>query len=178
MTIVRCERGFTLAELLVALALLGLTLAAVVTIYQSGLETYVAGASQIEVQQNARTVLERMSRELREAPAITGADANSITFNDPTGAVMAYSVDGNNQLILNGAAVTGGVEALTLTYAGLDPAQPGLGWEAPLAAPVANPGDIRRITLTIRTQTEGVGAAGGVGNRRSQFITTVRLRNL
>jgi prepilin-type N-terminal cleavage/methylation domain-containing protein len=175
--IFRCERGFTLAELLVACAILGLALAAIVTIYQSGLEAYLAGSNQLEVQQNARAVLERMSRELREASAITVPNANSITFNDPTGAVMAYSVDGDSQLILNGAAVTGGIEALVLTYNGLDPAQPGLGPEAPLAVPVANPGDIRRITLTIRTRSEDVGAAGGVSNRRSQIATTVRLRN-
>ncbi|MGH7314613.1 MAG: PilW family protein [Candidatus Rokuibacteriota bacterium] len=177
MTILRCERGFTLAELLVAFAIFGLALAAVVTIYRSGLETYVAGSSQVEVQQNARAMLERLSRELREASAMTVANANSITFTDQAGAVMAYSVDGNSQLILNGTAVTGGVEALTLTYNGLDLAQPGLGSDAPLAVPVANPGDIRSITLTLRTQTEHVAAANWLGNRRSQIVTTVRLRN-
>jgi prepilin-type N-terminal cleavage/methylation domain-containing protein len=173
------EKGFTLAEMLVSLAVLGLALASVATLHQSGLQAYVTGSNRVEVQQNARVALERMAREIREAQALTNQTASQLTIqtdwngNGVIGEALAVMVDGvlrGEQVTyrLNGAALErqesgidaafmtliGGVEQLTLTY------------------PSA-----KTVSITIRTRTEENVAAGSPADTKSQVTTTVRLRN-
>src|SRR4029450_11347585 len=100
------QRGFTLAELLVVMALTGLVLAGVFAIQQRGTSSYLMGASRVEVQQNARTALELMIRELRSAESVTTlASATDITFVDVTGATVRYQLTGTT---LNRTAAGGG----------------------------------------------------------------------
>ncbi len=174
-----CQKGFTLAELLVGLAVLGLALASLATLHESGLRAYVYGSNRVEVQQNARVALERMAREIREAQALTNQTATQLTIqtdwngNGIIGEAIAVAVDG----VLRGEQVTyrlsggalerqepgvdatfrtviGGVEQLTLTY------------------PTA-----KTVSITIRTRTEENAPAGGLADTKSQVTTTVRLRN-
>ena len=74
------ERGYTLAELLTAMAVMGLLLAGLLLTLQEGQTAYQYGAGRAEVQQNARVALERMLRELRSASTITTSSANAVTF--------------------------------------------------------------------------------------------------
>jgi prepilin-type N-terminal cleavage/methylation domain-containing protein len=174
-----CQKGFTLAELLVGLAVLGLALASLATLHESGLRAYVYGSNRVEVQQNARVALERMAREIREAQTLTNQTATQLTIqtdwngNGVIGEAIAVAVDGvlRGERVtyrLNGGAlerqepgvdatfrtVIGGVEQLTLTY------------------PTA-----KTVSITIRTRTEENVPAGGLGDTKSQVTTTVRLRN-
>ena len=52
------ERGFTLAELLVASAVLGIIMLGVLLVQRQGLTAYLVGAGRVEVQQNARAALQ------------------------------------------------------------------------------------------------------------------------
>ncbi len=61
------QRGFTLAELLVAIAILGLVMTGLVTLLMTGNESYLTGANQVEAQSASRATLERLTREIREA---------------------------------------------------------------------------------------------------------------
>ncbi len=61
------QRGFTLAELLVAIAIVGLIMTGLLTLLMTGTESYLTGANQVEAQAAIRWVLDRMARELREA---------------------------------------------------------------------------------------------------------------
>jgi len=61
------ERGFTLAELLVATAVSGLVMAGVFVVQQGGQQAYLLGAARVETQQSARVTLDLMTRELRSA---------------------------------------------------------------------------------------------------------------
>jgi type IV pilus assembly protein PilW len=61
------QRGFTLTELLVAIAVLGLIMTGVLTTLMSGNQAYLTGSNQIEAQQAARVALDRMVREIRGA---------------------------------------------------------------------------------------------------------------
>jgi prepilin-type N-terminal cleavage/methylation domain-containing protein len=79
------ERGFTLAELLVASAVLGLIMLGVFTIQQQGLGAYQVGAARVEVQQNARAALETMFNEIRSAVDVTAVPAGCGTGPVPTG---------------------------------------------------------------------------------------------
>ena len=61
------QRGFTLAELLVAIAVVGLIMTGLLTFMMTGNQTYLTGSNQIEAQQAARVALARMVREIRGA---------------------------------------------------------------------------------------------------------------
>ena len=122
------ERGYSLAELLSAMAVLTLLLAGLLVTFQEGQNVYSFGAGRSEVQQNARVALDRMLRELRTAAQITTATSNDIqfTFVDDSGAsvTVEYSLNGTNiqrnQTVpaIGGqpATLTGGVATFTVTY--------------------------------------------------------------
>jgi type IV pilus assembly protein PilW len=61
------HRGFTLVELLVAMAVTGPLLGGLWLLLHTGLQAYTGGAMRVEAQQSARWALERMAGELREA---------------------------------------------------------------------------------------------------------------
>lgn len=63
----RCERGFTLVELLIAGTLMVIIIMPLFTMYTASQATYDTGMDRADIQQNARIALYRMSREVRMA---------------------------------------------------------------------------------------------------------------
>lgn len=63
----RDQSGFTMAEMLVVCAVVGLVLGGISTILVQGNEIYLVGSGQIEAQQAVRAALERMSQEIQGA---------------------------------------------------------------------------------------------------------------
>lgn len=61
------ERGFTLAEMLVVCAIVGLVMASLLALVMTGQKAYWYGTTQVDAQQTVRVALERMVREIREA---------------------------------------------------------------------------------------------------------------
>jgi len=61
------QAGFTLIELVVALAGVGLVLAGLAAFFIGGQQSFLVGANQIEAQQNVRIAIERMIDEIRNA---------------------------------------------------------------------------------------------------------------
>ena len=177
MTTWRSEKGFTLADTLAAMAVLGLLLASVLTIQQAAFQVYLNGAHQTEAQQNARSVLERIARDIRETTAApTAAAANSFTFTHPTDGVVTYAVDGANNLTRNGLILIGGVRNVNVNL-------PVFGYrdanEVVLAAPVGTPANIRRVDITLRTRSEDLNVGtGSAADRQAEITTSARLRNL
>ena len=172
--------GFVLAELLVALAIVGLVLVMLTGLLQHGQQTYLAGTARLEAQQHARVALERLGRELREA-GIDPRGTGFLPLVNPTSTGLTIQSDlngdgviaGNPETIIyslrgrtlrrnaGGGAQTliDGVESLTFTYldAGGNPTQA--------------PSEIRSVLITITTSPRGPGS-GGV-----TMTTQVRLRN-
>jgi prepilin-type N-terminal cleavage/methylation domain-containing protein len=85
--VLRDQRGFTLTELLVVAAVLGMILAGVVLIQMQGQQAYLFGSHRVEVQQNNRAALELMVRDLRSAASVTtlgsATDLTVTTCQDP-----------------------------------------------------------------------------------------------
>ena len=63
----RGEGGFTLAELLISVAILGIVMAGLLGLLTASRNAYSRGSGTIEAQQNARLALDRMGKEIREA---------------------------------------------------------------------------------------------------------------
>lgn len=204
------QHGFTLLEVLVTSAIFGIVLVAIYTTYAASHTTSVRGENKIELQQNARTGMQQMAREIRMAgydpsPAIPSqvsqtaiqvANANDITFIadvDANGSTdwVRYRLNGT-QLFRDSSSWLGGVwnpdtgtpnssELADGVRPTTDPAGAGLtfryfdGSDNPIAAPVpvGSLGNIRRITIELKTQQ----TAGG---RQETFPlrTDTRLRNL
>jgi len=84
------QTGYTLAELLVALAMTGLIMVGVATLYITGQGIYQAGANQAQALQSSRIAMATLEEDLRLAgygfpsvanqPKITAATPTSITF--------------------------------------------------------------------------------------------------
>lgn len=173
----RDARGFTVTELLVMCAILGLALAAVTTVIERGMRQAYIGTHKTEVQQNARVALELMAREIRETTVpLAAATATSITFTHPADGAITYRIDANNNLTRNDVPVIGGLRNSLL--------QPQLSLfvyrdvnDTILGAPVGTPANVYRVTVTIQTGDD-TGLATGLADARTELTTSVRLRNL
>jgi prepilin-type N-terminal cleavage/methylation domain-containing protein len=172
---IRNERGFTLTELLVVMAVLGIVLAGVFVIQQQGTQSYLIGASRVEVQQNARTTLELMVRELRSAQSVTAlGGASDVSFVDQTGATIRYQLVGttlNRSVNGTAAALVGGVQTLTLTYYSAFDGSTNTG------TVTATPGNVKVIRIAIITGSERGASTGSAGDQHATLESTVRLRN-
>ena len=61
------QRGYTLAEMMVVCAIVGLVMASLLALVMSGQQAYWFGTTQVDAQQTVRVAIERMAREIREA---------------------------------------------------------------------------------------------------------------
>jgi prepilin-type N-terminal cleavage/methylation domain-containing protein len=105
---VRSQGGYTMAEMLVTAAVVGLVMAGLLALIQTGSQTWVVGANRSEAQQTSRLVLHRMSEEIRTGgwdPKNTGSFAAIQALTPPqTGFIISndWSADGtiqNNTLV-------------------------------------------------------------------------------
>ena len=71
------QRGFTLPELLVAMASVGLVLTGLVSFLVAGQRSFLVGANQVESQQNVRIAIARMIDEIRFSGNAPGAAAGN-----------------------------------------------------------------------------------------------------
>jgi prepilin-type N-terminal cleavage/methylation domain-containing protein len=171
------QRGFTLAELLVVSAVLGIIMLGVFTVQRQGLTAYLMGAARVEVQQNARAALETMFNEVRSALAITavpaacgtgpvptGGGATSISITEQGGAAVQYQLVGSD-LQRNGVTLIGGVQTLRIwCYDATET----------LTATATN---VRAIHAKITTRTESGGTTAFGRDQHATMETRVRLRN-
>jgi prepilin-type N-terminal cleavage/methylation domain-containing protein len=66
-TLLRTQAGFTLAELLIACAMIGVVMGGLFSILSAGQQTYLVGSNQVETQQELRLTIQRMTNEIRHA---------------------------------------------------------------------------------------------------------------
>jgi prepilin-type N-terminal cleavage/methylation domain-containing protein len=192
------ERGFTLAELLVASAVLGFLMLGVFTIQRQGLGAYQVGVARVEVQQNARAALETMFGEIRTAETITaipaacgtgpvptggGATSISMTYvkRDPaTGVETTVGIDYQ----LTGTSLERRERPNPIVFAG--PFVTLIGGVQTLRvwcydvndALTATMSLVRSVHVQVSTSTESVVAATSDRNQHAFMETRVRLRNL
>jgi hypothetical protein len=92
----RASSGYSLVDLLVALAVGGGLMASTLTLSHLGLRAWVWGAARVEAQQSARYAVERLAGELREAgydPTVAGIAPGVLA--EPTRVVFQRDFNGN-----------------------------------------------------------------------------------
>jgi prepilin-type N-terminal cleavage/methylation domain-containing protein len=169
------QRGFTLTELLVVVAILGIMLAALVAVQMQGLQAYLIGSHRVEAQQNGRVALELMVRELRSATVVTAIpSATDVTFVDGNGATIRYSLAGaviNRTTVGVVTPLIGGVVNFDLTYFSAFNGATNTGTET------ADGTQVRLVRVQLVTGTEESTASYSASRQFSTSETLVRLRN-
>lgn len=201
------ENGFTLVELLVALALTGLVMTVVYKTFASQQKVYVMQENGSAMQQDLRSAMEIVSKDLRMAgyspsrpgdAGIVTATASTLTFTldseedgdlaDDPGDRITYSLSGTTLGRTSGAGVPqpvgDNIDALNFVYLDAD------------GNVTATLTDIRSIQLTLLARSErsdkeytnkstylnqqGAVIYGPIndGFRRRLLTSTVRCRNL
>jgi prepilin-type N-terminal cleavage/methylation domain-containing protein len=111
----RREHGYTLAELLVVCAVLGLVMAGVLTLYMTGTTVALTGQNKTEAQQGARGTL-LIEEDLRQAgygfPANTTANP---VFSAASATSVTFWADLTNSTTTLSAAAASGANVLTVT---------------------------------------------------------------
>jgi Tfp pilus assembly protein PilW len=184
---VECQGGFSLADLLVGLALVGLLAAAVLGVYQVSQNSYLAGAARSEVQESARVALHRMATEVREAgydptfagvfPGLTAAAMSDLTLTtdfdedgilDANETVRYYlsAADSTLHRSAGGAdeVLIDGVQTLTFTF--LDGG----------GNPTATVANVRTIRMLLTTRPVYAQAVSSI-TTPATFTTEIQLRN-
>ncbi len=172
--------GVALPELLVALAVVGMVLAALTGLLQQGEQAYRVGTGRLEAQQNARVAVERLARELRGAGFDpTGARFSALVNPTPTGFTIQNDLNGDGVIAGNRERITYSLTGGTLRRNAGGGAQPVIegvesltfGYLDDAGDLAGTPDEIRTVLITIAT---GANAAGPAG---ASMTTQVRLRN-
>ena len=113
------QKGFSLIEMMVVVAILGLIVLGLVTFFTGGAKSWVAGHSQLEAQRNARQTMDLMVREIREGNSFTiSTDNKSITISYPTSfgkSSVTYSLS-STTISRDVSPVINNVKTLKFTY--------------------------------------------------------------
>jgi type IV pilus assembly protein PilW len=120
---IKNDRGFTLIELMVAMAIAGIVMAAIVATYRSQMRTHLTQQSIVDMHQNARAAIHLMKSEIQMAgydptasanPTVVTATDNDFRFQidaDGDGAIaggnedIRYGLSGTNLGRATGGAV-------------------------------------------------------------------------
>jgi type II secretory pathway component PulJ len=174
-----------LADLLTALAVLGVVLAAALTLLEQGQQVYAFGAARVEVQQSARVALDRLARDIRGAGfGRGGIGFSAISVAEPGRIVLHSDLDGDGVIAARGETITWRVAGGILRRDAGGGAQPVINGVRALALTYLDaegrvtdvPAAVRAVTVTLTTQPDHAASvlAGGVA---TTVTTQVRLRN-
>lgn len=111
------NKGFTLIELIVAMAVFATVITVVSSIFVSSVGSQRKNVNQQEVLENARYVLETISRSIRQSTVVTSdSTSSSLSLSHPTKGAVAYTLN-NGQILENGTALSsGGITVERLSF--------------------------------------------------------------
>lgn len=107
------NKGFSLIEMLVTLALLGIILLAAFSIYISGNRIFNKSVDQKYVQQDVRLAADYISREIRNSKVISPLENDVKSSNNKYYALTLKTIGSEKFLVKQTMAVTGGSTTIT-----------------------------------------------------------------
>ena len=170
-----------LAELLAALAIVGLVLASALAALAEGQRAYAHGAARVETQQAARVALVRMAREIRQA-GIGAGPFTPLAVAEPSRLVLQHDLDGDGVPIARGETITWLLSAGVLRRNAGGGAQPVVNGVRALqflyldadGRPTADVAAVHAVVITLTTAPEHPIPGGAT---QTTLTTEVRLRN-
>jgi prepilin-type N-terminal cleavage/methylation domain-containing protein len=116
----RSGRGFTLLEMMVALAIGCLVLGAGVSVYLFSVRSFASMANYSDLNEKSRNASDMISRDIRCCVSVTSATTNQLVLKEPDGSSTAYVYDKDAGLLVranNGAAqvLLSGVNSLSFS---------------------------------------------------------------
>jgi prepilin-type N-terminal cleavage/methylation domain-containing protein len=180
------QRGFSMTELLVVCAILGIVMAGVLSLLMVGQQSATTTSNKVDAQANARVGIERMIEEIREAgylpagPTCPGAPAtpcppfnyafSAITNQSATGLTIQNDWNANNTIQTTSVVdpISGGNrgEQVIYSFAGGQLSRREMGVDA---APVVLASGI--ISLAITYLDQGNAVTGTAADIRTVTIT-------
>ena len=113
------QKGFSLIEMMVVVAILGLIILGLVAFFTGGARSWISGQSQLEAQRNARQAMDIMVREIREGDSIvSGSNATSVTIHYLASfgkSPVTYSLSGTT-ISRGGTPLINHVKTLNFSY--------------------------------------------------------------
>jgi len=117
---IKTQKGMTLIELMVTLAILSIIILGLVVFFSCGVRSWITGQYQLEAQRNARQAMESMVREIRHGRTVDDSSIiTSIVFNTPFNGSpdINYHLDtGSGILYRNTNPIIDDVQSLSFTY--------------------------------------------------------------
>ena len=165
-----------LADLLVAVAVLGFVMGANFVLLDQGQRAYLTGAARVEAQQTARIALIRIANDIRTAGSSLAHPAfAAISVAEPARLVLHRDWDGDGVIAGPSETVTWLLDGTTLRRNAGGGAQPIVNGARALAfayfdaagEPTTAPEDVRSVRVTLTTGT----------TTRTTVTTQIRLRN-
>ena len=192
------QSGFTLAELLVVIAVTGLIMAGLASLLISGQQSYLQGSNQVEAQQNARVAIEPMMQEVRGAGYNpTNATFDAVTAQSASGFTLQNDWNGNGGIEPGISVTVGGItrgEQVTYSLSGttlrrqesvLDSAPQPIAQVQQLTlqyldasgAVTTTAANIRTVVVTLQAEPDNQPAASPQGRVVVNVTDRARLRN-
>lgn len=177
--------GVLLAELLVALSLLGLVFAATVPVLEHVVRAFGEGAARVEAQQSARVALERLAHDIRDAGYGGAAeDFAAVAVAESARIVLQADLDGDGGVAGAGETITWRLASDILRRDAGGGAQPivngvrsfSLTYFDTTGGITSTPSAVRSVRVELTTEPTRTAGPPGT-DIVSTLRTTVRLRN-
>ncbi len=145
------QKGFTLIEMMIVVALLGILGYGIVTFFTNTFRTWWQTSQQIDAQQKARIAMDEMTRFIRQARPVTtivvGQPNTMITFNIDGRQMRYFQAGGSLRRMVDGVTTDVIPEDLVSVYFVLDS--------------TITPTQVDILNLTVTVQTPGTGGQQG-----------------
>jgi|Deesub1362A_J573_1020465.scaffolds.fasta_scaffold00013_64 prepilin-type N-terminal cleavage/methylation domain-containing protein len=101
------KNGFTLIELTLAIVITAILAVVIGSALSEGVRAYLKTDNRNEALEEARTAIERLSKEIRNGTQIATATSTVLCFADADGNTVSFRYEGGNNIILREAIATG-----------------------------------------------------------------------
>jgi len=163
------NKGFTLIELMIVVGILSFVVIGLVTFFTGGARSWIAGQNQLKAQREARMVMDRMVKEIREGKSVvTGSYDNGVIISFPAalgGGIVSFELIGNTVKRNGTNALIDNIPEDGLLFTYFDDEE----------HVVVDPTEASKLRIELQVDVDGDMSSGG--NADVVIETEVNLRN-